>query len=68
MEQKAMLALDMGASNGRVVWGAWQDDHLEMREIHRFENVPTTCDGLMRWDMDLLLGEIRTGMRKCVQE
>lgn len=61
MEQRAMLALDMGASNGRVVWGMWEQDRLAMRELHRFENVPIERDGLMCWDIDRLLGDIRAG-------
>ena len=67
MEQRAMLALDMGASNGRVVWGMWEQDRLAMRELHRFENVPIERDGLMCWDIDRLLGDIRAGMRKCAE-
>lgn len=67
MEQKAMLAIDMGASNGRVVWGAWEKNRLVMRELHRFENVPIRSDGLMCWDIDRLLQEISTGLRKCAE-
>ena len=51
MMQKGMLAVDMGASNGRVVWGSWRDGRLEMQEIHRFENVPIHVDGLMCWNL-----------------
>ena len=63
MMQKGMLAVDMGASNGRVVWGSWRDGRLEMQEIHRFENVPIHVDGLMCWNLEGLLDEIRSGIR-----
>lgn len=28
MKRNAMLAVDMGASNGRVVWGQWHESGL----------------------------------------
>ena len=57
MKRKAMLAVDMGASNGRVVWGQWHESGLECREIHRFDNVPIQRNGLMCWDMPRLMVE-----------
>ncbi len=68
MKRNSMLAIDMGASNGRVVWGQWSESGLETREVHRFENVPTTENGLMCWDMPRLLNEIAAGIAKCGQE
>ncbi len=65
MKRNSMLAVDMGASNGRVVWGQWSDSGLECREIHRFENVPIRENGLMCWDIPRLLKEIVTGIAKC---
>ena len=65
MKHNAMLAVDMGASNGRVVWGQWHESGLECREIHRFDNVPIQRNGLMCWDMPRLMDEIAQGIAKC---
>lgn len=65
MKRNAMLAVDMGASNGRVVWGQWHESGLECREIHRFDNVPIQRNGLMCWDMPRLMDEIAQGIAKC---
>ena len=68
MKRNSMLAVDMGASNGRVVWGQWSESGLEFREIHRFENVPIRENGLMCWDIPRLLNEILTGIAKCERD
>lgn len=67
MKRNSMLAVDMGASNGRIVWGQWSESGLECCEIHRFENVPAAENGLMCWDLPRLLKEILTGIAKCGQ-
>lgn len=64
MKPCAMLAVDLGASNGRVVWGRWQEKGLALRELHRFENVPVQQDGLMCWDIPRLSSEIAVGIGK----
>lgn len=64
-----MVALDMGASNGRVIWGKWTGhDHLEMDEIYRFDNVPAMESGLLCWNMPYLLGKISTGLQKVYEK
>lgn len=67
MKPNAMLAIDLGASNGRVVWGSWTPDGLQMREIYRFVNQPITEDGLLCWNVPQLLADVRTGMRRCAK-
>jgi rhamnulokinase len=41
------LAVDLGASSGRVVLGEWEGTRFELTEIHRFPNSPVRVhDGL----------------------
>ncbi len=65
MKHYGMLAVDMGASNGRVVWGQWSEAGLSCQEIRRFDNVPVTVDGLMCFDVPSLMEEIVQGIREC---
>ena len=45
-----MLACDMGASNGRIVYGILEDGTLIIRELHRFVNRPVRLGGVLYWD------------------
>lgn len=48
------LAVDLGATSGRVLAGELRDGRLRTREIHRFPNRPVErADGL-RWDVAAL--------------
>ena len=67
MKSNAMLAIDLGASNGRVVWGSWTPDGLQMREIYRFVNQPIQENGLLCWNVPALLADVVSGMRRCVK-
>jgi rhamnulokinase/L-fuculokinase len=58
-----VLAIDLGASNGRVVLGEY-DKNITISEIHRFENTPVERDGHLYWDIDTLFSEIKTGIKK----
>ena len=64
----SMIAIDMGASNGRIIWSQATDDGLCMEEIYRFPNVPVTREGLMCWDLERLLFAIRTGLKLCCEQ
>lgn len=67
MKPNAMLAIDLGASNGRVVWGCWTPDGLQMREIYRFVNQPISENGLLCWNIPQLLADVKTGMQRCTK-
>lgn len=57
------LAIDLGASSGRLVVGAFRDAGLIVKEVHRFTHPLAEVDGHLRWDIHHILGEIRTGIR-----
>ncbi|WP_139891534.1 rhamnulokinase [Bacillus sp. D386] len=56
------IAVDIGASSGRLVMGEIINQKLEIKEIHRFANGFMEKDGFYRWDIDHLLTEIVKGL------
>ncbi|WP_172251187.1 rhamnulokinase [Saccharibacillus deserti] len=58
------IAVDIGASSGRVIGGNLKQGKLELNEIHRFENAFTEKDGYDYWDLDVLFEEILKGLKK----
>ena len=58
------IAIDLGASSGRVVLGTLADGTLSLEETHRFANGPVEVNGTLRWDIDALEREIREGMAR----
>ncbi|MFM8290879.1 MAG: rhamnulokinase family protein [Planctomycetia bacterium] len=63
MARKVALAVDLGASGGRVVSGAFDGRLLELEEIHRFENGPVAMGGQLVWDLPRLWQDVTTGLR-----
>ena len=63
-----MLAVDLGAQSGRVALGHLDGEHLTVRELHRFENVPVSARGVLQWDVLRLFGEILDGLRAARRE
>ena len=45
------IAIDLGASSGRVICGVYQQNNLKIYEAHRFKNIPINIDGLISWDI-----------------
>lgn len=60
------LAVDMGASSGRLILGRLNNGRFELEEMHRFENGMVERDGELCWDYHRLFHEIREGLKKCV--
>lgn len=59
------LAVDIGASSGRLILGHLEDDRLAIEEIHRFDNGLKLKDGYLCWDIGNIFREILNGMKKC---
>ena len=57
------VAVDLGASSGRVVRGAWDGSSFTLHELHRFDNGPVNVLGSLYWDVLGLWREIKTGLR-----
>lgn len=65
---KRVLAVDLGASSGRVMLASFDDSALTLREIHRFDNAPIEDGGGLYWDAETLLAEIKAGIRLAAAE
>ena len=63
MARNVALAVDLGASGGRVVAGGFDGRLLELEELHRFENGPVTMAGRLVWDLPRLWQEVTVGLR-----
>ena len=67
MARTIALAVDLGASGGRVVSGAFDGRLLELEEIHRFENGPVAMGGQLIWDLPRLWQEVVAGLRAAAE-
>lgn len=63
----AVAAADLGASSGRVMVGELSGGSLELREVHRFPNVPIVSGGTLCWDIRQLRAELCTGLAAAVR-
>lgn len=57
-----VAAVDVGASGGRVMAGTVDADGIRLEPVHRFPNGATLRQGHLRWDVERLHDEIRTGL------
>ena len=58
------IAVDIGASSGRLILSSLSEGKLELMEIHRFKNGMTEKEGHHYWDIDHLFDEILDGLSK----
>ena len=66
MADLKMLAIDLGASSGRGIVGAFDGEKLTLRENHRFSNDPVIANGRMYWDILRIFHEIKQSITKTV--
>lgn len=64
----AYVAVDIGASSGRLMLARIVDGKMLLSEIHRFKNGFAKQAGFERWDIDYLLAEIFEGLRKVKEQ
>lgn len=62
------LALDLGASGGKLLSGSYDGRKLKVREIHRFSNEPVERDSHLIWDFQLIYSHLLDGLRKAASE
>jgi rhamnulokinase len=63
MPNQVFLAVDLGASSGRVVAGLFDGARLRLEEVHRFENGPVHVGPRMYWDLLAQWTQICNGLR-----
>ncbi|MGZ0038871.1 rhamnulokinase [Paenibacillus ottowii] len=61
------LAVDIGASSGRLVSATLEGEQIHLQELHRFNNSFTERNGHDYWNIDNLFDEIIQGLRKAKQ-
>lgn len=60
--QQVYLAVDLGASSGRVLAGLFDGRRLQLDEVYRFENGAIHAGGRMYWDVLALWKHIQQGL------
>ena len=70
MSLRNIVAIDLGASSGRVMLASWQADRqqLSLREVRRFANPRVQRGDYDCWDLDRLEQEIRAGLQQLDEE
>ena len=62
MKGEHVIAVDLGASSGRVSKIGFDGERFQMEEVHRFPNIPLTMDGTLSWDIRSLWRGIESGI------
>jgi rhamnulokinase len=62
-QERVYLAVDLGASSGRVVAGLFDGQRLALEECHRFENGGVPANGRLYWDLLGQWQDIQNGLR-----
>jgi rhamnulokinase len=62
MTRKNFLAIDIGASSGRIFVGRLNEFKLKLQEAHRFSHSIQVINGTKRWNWKHIRSEILTGL------
>jgi sugar (pentulose or hexulose) kinase len=60
---RRVVAVDLGATSGRVMVAEVGTDVIDMVEVHRFPNAVVEVDGSLHWDIRGLFRELLVGLR-----
>ena len=63
---RAVAAVDLGATSGRVMIGRVGDGVLEIEEVARFPNGPVERADGWHWDIEALWGHVRAGLAEAL--
>lgn len=61
------VAVDMGASSVRIMLGTLESGRLSHQEVRRLENGTIFSDGHDRWNIELIISEIKNGIKEAYQ-
>lgn len=67
MANDIVLAVDLGASSGRLLAAEILSDRIELHEVHRFENAPVQVGRRLHWDLLGLWQNIEHGIGLAAQ-
>lgn len=62
------IAIDLGATSGRVIVGSASQDALSFETVTRFANTPVRTEGTLHWDVLGLWQGITTGLQRVFAE
>jgi len=66
---KKVLSIDVGSSSGRIMLVSYNNNKIsEPLEISRFDNEIVFEDGSYRWDIPVLMANIKAGIRLALTE
>ena len=68
MSSQIHLAIDLGASSGRVLAGQFDGQRLELSELHRFWNGPIRVHDRMVWDLMGLWKSVQEGLQSAATQ
>ncbi|MDZ4789237.1 MAG: rhamnulokinase family protein [Blastochloris sp.] len=66
--RKIYLAVDLGASSGRVLAGIYDGETIELRELNRFPSEAFQKDGSWHWKFDSIFSHIKKGIALATAE
>jgi len=66
--KRVCLAVDLGASGGRVVAGTYDGARLELNELSRFSNDPVKETDGWHWNFERLFAHIKQGIALAVKQ
>ncbi len=68
MPSETVIAVDLGASNGRCMLGRYARGRIALEEIHRFSNRPIRFHGHLHWNVPTLFEEVKAGLARCARK
>jgi rhamnulokinase len=67
VDQRALIAVDLGAESCRVSLLRWVDRQAMITLVHRFANAPRELDGELRWNLTMIEAGLDDGLRQCAE-
>ncbi len=68
IKESKYLAIDLGASSGRVIVGTIEENKLKLEEIYRFPNSSIQIGESLYWDLLSLFKEMKNALLKYVKK
>jgi rhamnulokinase len=68
MAERVYIAIDLGASSGRLVAGKFDGQKIALEEVHRFDNGPVPVGDNLHWDLLQLWSQLLHGLRLAKQK
>lgn len=63
-----LIAIDLGASSGRLISGQYDGEKIDLKEQYRFSNRPVDVNGDLYWDYLKIFQEIKYGLSIAMQD